>query len=105
MEKLMLRKNVARFAGIAAAVAAVTMGAGPAFARPSMVPEGGLTGRPPAGAMAPAPQKAAATQDLTQELAAARLATAKYATNLNRAKADGYGIITMMMPNMGFHFM
>ena len=43
--------------------------------------------------------------DLTQQLAAARLATAKYATSLSRAKADGYQIITMMMPNMGFHFM
>ena len=43
--------------------------------------------------------------DLTQQLATARLATAKYATNLSRAKADGYQIITKMMPNMGFHFM
>ena len=42
---------------------------------------------------------------LTSELAAARLATAKYATNLAKAKADGYQIITKMMPNMGFHFM
>ena len=33
------------------------------------------------------------------------MATAKYATNLNKAKADGYRIITTMMPNMGFHFM
>jgi len=48
---------------------------------------------------------APAAAGLTQQIAAARLATAKYATNLNRAKADGYQIITMMMPNMGFHFM
>ena len=33
-----------------------------------------------------------------------RVATAKYATNLGRAKADGYQILTMMMPNMGYHF-
>ena len=42
---------------------------------------------------------------LAGQLAAARLATAKYATDLGKAKADGYQIITMMMPNMGFHFM
>jgi hypothetical protein len=39
------------------------------------------------------------------KLPAARMATAKYSTNLDKAKADGYQIITMMMPNMGFHFM
>ena len=39
------------------------------------------------------------------QLAAARAATAKYANNLDRAKADGYGIITKMIPNMGYHFM
>ena len=57
------------------------------------------TGQPMAGPTAPA------AAGLTQQIAAARLATAKYATNLNRAKADGYQIITMMMPNMGFQFM
>ena len=39
------------------------------------------------------------------KLAEARTATAKYATNLRKAKADGYMIITKMMPNMGFHFL
>jgi len=38
-------------------------------------------------------------------LAKARLATAKYATNLRAARADGYQIITRMIPDMGFHFM
>jgi hypothetical protein len=42
---------------------------------------------------------------LAAELAAARQATAKYATNLARAKADGYFIITKMMPDMGYHFL
>jgi hypothetical protein len=42
---------------------------------------------------------------LAPQLAAARIATAKYATNLARAKADGYGIITRMIPNMGYHYM
>jgi hypothetical protein len=39
------------------------------------------------------------------QLASARLATAKYATNLAAAKKDGYGIITQMIPSMGFHYM
>jgi len=47
----------------------------------------------------------ASSANLTQQLAEMRVATAKYATNLAKAKADGYGIITMMMPNMGFHFL
>jgi hypothetical protein len=42
---------------------------------------------------------------LPATLAKARLATATYATNLSAARADGYGIITPMMPDMGFHFM
>jgi len=47
----------------------------------------------------------ASTTPLAQSLAAARLATAKYATDLNRAKADGYQIITQMIPGMGFHYL
>lgn len=42
---------------------------------------------------------------VTAQLAAARLATARYATDLARAKADGYTIITPMIPNMGYHFL
>ena len=34
-----------------------------------------------------------------------RGATAKYVTNLALAKANGYGIITKMIPDMGYHFM
>lgn len=43
--------------------------------------------------------------DVIAKLAQARLATAKYATDLARAKADGYTIITPMIPNMGYHFL
>src|SRR4029450_13498377 len=39
------------------------------------------------------------------QLAAARLATATYATNLAAAKADGYQIITPMIPDMGWHYL
>ena len=41
----------------------------------------------------------------TKDIAEAREATAKYATNLAKAKADGYRIITKMIPNMGYHFL
>jgi hypothetical protein len=55
-----------------------------------------------AGQGAAASGKAAS---LSADIMTARIATAKYANNLSRAKADGYGIITQMIPNMGFHFM
>jgi hypothetical protein len=42
---------------------------------------------------------------LADQLARARLATAKYATNLGAAKADGYQILTRMIPDMGWHFL
>ena len=58
---------------------------------------GARTGRPDAAA--------AAASSLTADVAAGRLATAKYATNLALAKADGYGIITRMIPDMGYHFL
>ena len=49
---------------------------------------------------------AAHTQStLMSDIAAARLATAKYATNLPRAKTAGYQIITKMIPDMGYHFL
>lgn len=47
----------------------------------------------------------AASPQLASQLALARLATAKYVTSLARAKADGYGIITRMIPDMGYHFL
>jgi len=42
---------------------------------------------------------------LASQLALARLATAKYATDITRAKADGYQIITRMIPMMGYHYL
>jgi hypothetical protein len=42
---------------------------------------------------------------LAAQLARARLATARYATDLRAAKADGYQIITRMIPDMGWHFL
>jgi hypothetical protein len=48
---------------------------------------------------------ASSESTVTADIVAARLATARYATNLARAKAAGYRIITRMIPNMGYHFM
>jgi hypothetical protein len=42
---------------------------------------------------------------LVSDVAKARAATAQYANSLPAAKAAGYGIITKMIPNMGYHFM
>ena len=39
------------------------------------------------------------------DIAATKLATAKYVNNLALAKKDGYQIITRMIPTMGYHFM
>jgi hypothetical protein len=45
------------------------------------------------------------SEQFAATLAKARLATSKYVTNLAAAKADGYQIITKMIPNMGIHYM
>jgi hypothetical protein len=49
--------------------------------------------------------RAASPSALTADIAAARLATAKYVTSLAAAKAAGYQIITRMIPDMGYHFL
>ncbi|HEY1366422.1 MAG TPA: hypothetical protein VGF23_04890 [Gaiellaceae bacterium] len=48
---------------------------------------------------------AGSSSQAASTFAAARLATAKYVTNLAKAKADGYQIITPMIPDMGIHYM
>jgi hypothetical protein len=47
----------------------------------------------------------AVTPELATALARARSSTAKYVTNLGAAQADGYHIITKMMPGMGYHYL
>ncbi len=85
MRKLML---VVALVAVAAASVAALASAGPGPSRP-------------AAAKAPA----TVSQPLVATLSKMRLATAKYVTNLDAAKAAGYGIITKMIPNMGFHYM
>lgn len=53
----------------------------------------------------PASAQSALSAATAAKIAQARLATAKYVTDLERAKADGYMIITQMIPNMGYHFL
>jgi hypothetical protein len=48
---------------------------------------------------------AATPATLVNDIALARMATAKYVSDLGRAKADGYQIITKMIPDMGYHYM
>ena len=55
-----------------------------------------------AGASSAAPSTNAT---LVKDIALARVATAKYVNSLARARADGYQIITRMIPNMGLHYM
>jgi hypothetical protein len=47
----------------------------------------------------------ARSSSLAADLALARAATAKYANDLGRAKADGYIILTRMIPSMGYHYL
>jgi hypothetical protein len=63
------------------------------------VSSSGAAGRSPTGS------GVTVSPGFASDLARARIATAKYVTNLAAAKADGYGIITKMIPDMGYHFM
>ena len=73
---------------VVTAILAAVASAGPTVHRHDMATMGGTT-----------------SQALAARLADARLATAKYATNLALAKKQGYGVITQMIPDMGWHFM
>jgi hypothetical protein len=52
-----------------------------------------------------APRSANTSSALVADVAATKLATAKYVNNLALAKQDGYQIITKMIPTMGYHYM
>lgn len=87
MKKLIL----IAFAVVALAVATAVLSSGEA---------GGAAGHVHASASTSIPP------ELAEPLAASRIATAKYANSLQRARADGYRVIvTQHIPNMGWHFM
>jgi hypothetical protein len=86
---------------IAATVATVLLAAGCAESEPASRAAG------PAGPHA-APTTAgqpSVSPELAARLAAARVATAPYVTDLAAAERAGYTIITRMMPNMGYHYL
>jgi hypothetical protein len=58
-----------------------------------------------ASAALSAPSAPSTSSTLASQLALARLATANYVTNLDAAKAGGYGIITQVSPSMGWHYL
>ena len=60
------------------------------------------SGTPARPAAAAAPRFDSA---LVSKLALARIATAKYVSDLALAKKNGYQIITRMIPDMGYHYM
>ena len=91
----MRRVRMGLFAGIAAAALGTVMWTVPAWGQSATLAHTGAAGTAVTGG----------GSKLTNQLAEMRLATAKYATNLNRAKAAGYQVITPMMPNMGIHYM
>ena len=92
----MRRVRMALFGGVAAAALGSVMWTVPAWGQSATVSKAGTEG---------SMSMTAGSSNLTNQLAAMRLSTAKYATNLNRAKAAGYQVITPMMPNMGIHYM
>src|SRR4029077_7325185 len=81
--KQMRRVRMGLFAGIAAAALGTVMWTVPAWGQSAAVAHTGAAGT----AVTRGGSK------LTNQLAEMRLATAKYATNLNRAKAAGYQVI------------
>ena len=107
----MKRMRIISLGGVAATALAVGLPMIPAEAQTSVIPAGysgsAQVSRPQPVHADPAMSLSAGPLALgiAGQLASARVATAKYATDLAKAKADGYRIITKMMPNMGFHFM
>lgn len=105
MRRQMRTHPLARLISVTAIVLAATALTQPAWAKPSRpaptsakVASAARTTPPTMTASTPMPS-------LATDIAQARQATAKYATNLATAKAAGYQIITMMMPDMGYHFL
>jgi hypothetical protein len=128
MRKRQLRGRLTQLGGAIALITAVTAAGGPAFGQTGSAPEismppaaqgthpTAMSGTATSSATSGTPMSAAAMPDmgpssgagsnvLAGQLSAMRTATAKYVTNLGAAKADGYQIITKMMPSMGFHFL
>src|SRR5512142_3312459 len=90
--------------GVAVAALAGAMWMSPAWGSASRLPDSTTARAHPAAASMPDMATSHASP-LTRKLAAARLASAKYATNLRLAKKNGYMQITPVMTDMGVHFL
>jgi hypothetical protein len=87
-------------------VSAVVFGAATAVAVAGATTDGGASPAPAqmSGMSMPMSDSATSVALPAHQLARARIATAKYANDLNAAKDDGYGILTQRIPGMGYHF-
>ena len=97
-----MRRVLFNVALLVVAVGAAATWASAGDSRHDSSPSSSMASMPGMAAAAAAPST---SPTLIDNLARARLATAKYATNLEAAKADGYQIITKMIPDMGWHFL
>ena len=106
MRRQMRTKHLARLTGVGAIVLAATALTLPAWAQSgSLAPHSAEVASAAGTTHATMTAMSTRRPSLATDIAEARQATAKYATNLASAKAAGYQIITMMMPNMGYHFL
>ncbi len=87
---------------VAAIVASTSSSARPAAPDPPVGATNPYASPLSSSSSAPAPPP---SPKLASDIIAGRMVTSKYVTDLARAKADGYRIITRMIPNMGYHFM
>ena len=97
-----------RFIGTVAVAAAILGGAVAAGAAVAAYTDSGTASAAPASqhAMLMPMAKHETANDLSAtEIARARLATAKYATDLDAAREDGYRPLTQQIPGMGYHFL
>ena len=95
-----MRRTILLALAVAGALAA-----GGCAARSTASEAAGPAPAAPAHQHAAAPSAGADGGQLAVQLAKARLATGRYVTSLHRAKADGYQILTRMIPDMGYHFL
>jgi len=89
---------------LAAALASVLIGVAASASGESVADKPARPTATAAQGLATAEAAAKRQAQVSRDVLTARLATRKYVTDLQAAKAAGYGILTRMIPNMGYHF-
>jgi hypothetical protein len=89
---------------LAAALASVLIGVAASASGESVAGRPGHRTAAVQEGLATAQAAAKRQAQISKDALTARLATRKYVTDLHAAKAAGYGILTRMIPNMGYHF-